>query len=777
MIEIFQPLGLSEFKLSKTDLGYPLTLPYDIQDDKKSEILNMLVYGFRDHNPRLLWVDWTEIDLKSGKISEIKDVKLDEKTVLCIRVKSEKELEEVYKNIRWFESLITVIDVRSKAAGKVNRKWLDKMKQTAYNAVRSAIFKRKVVDPKLFENFPFPIALKTFEDPIDVVEFFDSATIRLLDGAWTEIAAKDAIADILGEKLSKLNVNELKSVLMFLKSEEMEDEAIDGLESKGFVRVYHGEMIPSQSLKALKDPRIMERSFGTIIDSIDDEGLREDYKALMATMEPWQGGPEPMMRMQDAREDISFVVELWDIESELAEMGLPEEMLNDPEKLIDAENKVLLVESGESVRSKALVFRAFGYMEKGDLMRAGRDLETACKVNPEIIRNASPLLLRIGEVYSDAGRYGDAERCYLNVLEISKEAEYDDGTATSLYRLGSMHQTQGRYNEAATMYQESLKISEELGDRSGIAITLHQLGMIHHDQGRYDEAVTMYQESLKIFGELGDRSGIASTLHQLGMIHHEQGRYEEAATMYQESLEIKEELGDRSGIASTLHQLGMIHHDQGRYDEAVTMYQESLKIFEELGDKRGISSTLHQLGMIHHEQGRYEEAATMYQESLEIKEELGDKRGIAITLHQLGMIHQDQGRYDEAVTMYQESQKITEELGDRSGIASTLHQLGNVHYAQGRYEEAATMYQESLKISEELGDRSGIASTLGQMGRIFHAQKNYKEALRCYLNAFTIFDKLNSSYKDFAGRHIAALKEEIGDALFDKYYEEVTADE
>ena len=137
------------------------------------------------------------------------------------------------------------------------------------------------------------------------------------------------------------------------------------------------------------------------------------------------------------------------------------------------------------------------------------------------------------------------------------------------------------------------------------------------------------------------------------------------------------------------------------------------------------------------------------------------------------MIHQDQGRYDEAVTMYQESQKITEELGDKSGIASTLHQLGNVHYAQGRYEEAATMYQESLKISEELGDRSGIASTLGQMGRIFHAQKNYKEALRCYLNAFTIFDKLNSPYKDFAGRHIAALKEEIGDALFDKYYEEV----
>jgi tetratricopeptide (TPR) repeat protein len=617
MIEIFQPIGLPEFKLSKTDLGDPLTLPYDISDDRKSEILNMLVYGFRDHNPRLLWVDWTEIDIKSGKISEIKDVKLDEETVLCISVKSENELEEVYKNLRWFKSLITVIDVRSKAAGKVNRKWLDKMKQTAYNAVRSAIFKRKVVDPKLFENFPFFIALKTFEDPIDVVEFFDRATRRLLDGTWAEIAAKDAIADILREKLSKLDVNELKSVLLFLKSEEMDDETIEGLEPKGFVRVYHGEMIPSQSLKALKDPRIMERSFGTIIDSIEDEGLRDDYKEFMATLEPLQGEPEPMMWMQDARDDMSVVVELWDIESELSGMGLPEEMLNDPEKLIETENKILLVESDESVRSKALVFRAFGYLGTGDVRRAEGDMENACGADPEMIRNSSALFFKIGDVYLNAGRYRDARRVYLRVLEISKRIGYGEGTATSVHGLGDIHYLQGRYDEAVAKYQESLKISEELGNRNGIAGTLHQLGNVHYEQGRYDEAVTMYQESLKI----------------------------------------KEELGDRRGIASTLHQLGMIYQRQDRYDEAVAKYQES------------------------------------------------------------------------------------------------------------------------LKISEELGNRNGIASTLGQMGRIFHAQNNYKEALRCYLNASAIFHELDSPYKDLAGQLIATLKEEVGDTLFDKYYEEVTADE
>jgi tetratricopeptide (TPR) repeat protein len=346
--------------------------------------------------------------------------------------------------------------------------------------------------------------------------------------------------------------------------------------------------------------------------------------------------------------------------------------------------------------------------------------------------------------------------------------------AAALHNLGSVHIAQGRYDEAVTMYQESLKIKEELGDRSGIASTLGQLGNVHYVQSRYDEAVTMYRESLKISEELGNRSGIAITLHQLGMIHQQQGRYDEAVTMYRESLKISEELWGRSGIAGTLHQLGMIHHDQGRYDEAVTMYRESLEISEELGDRRGIAITLHQLGSIHHDQGRYDEAVTMYQESLKIKEELGDRRGIAYTIGQMGRIHQEQGRYDEAIELFQQVKHLSEELGDKGSIAIALHNIGTIHQNQGRYDEAVAKYQESLKISEELGDKSVIAGTLGQMGRIFQAEGNYREALRSYLNAFAIFYELNSPNKDIAGQDIMTLKEEIGDALFDRYYEEVT---
>jgi tetratricopeptide (TPR) repeat protein len=229
--------------------------------------------------------------------------------------------------------------------------------------------------------------------------------------------------------------------------------------------------------------------------------------------------------------------------------------------------------------------------------------------------------------------------------------------------------------------------------------------------------------------------------------------------------------------AAALHHMGMIHQYQGRYEEAVKMYQESLKITEELGDKSGIASTLLQLGNLHYAQGRYEEAEKMSQESLKIKEELGDKSGIALAEWGIGKIYARRGNYDKAIEKYEKCLEIFEDLEEKKNIAGILHQLGVIHQQQGRYEEAEKMYQDSLKIEEELGNKSGIAITLAQMGQIFQVQENYKEALRCYLHAFVIFNELNSPYKDLAGQHISKLKEEIGDSLFDIYYEELTANE
>ena len=251
-------------------------------------------------------------------------------------------------------------------------------------------------------------------------------------------------------------------------------------------------------------------------------------------------------------------------------------------------------------------------------------------------------------------------RIYEKLIKVSEDRRTK---SNFIMNLGVIHHKLGNYREAQKLYLQSLEISEELGDKSGIARTLHQLGMIHQEQGNYAEAVKKYEESLKIAEELGNKSGIAATLHQLGNIHYRQGNYAEAVKKYEQSLKITKELRDKKGIAYTLGQLGNVHYDQGNYPEAQKNYEEVLKLSIELGDRSSISITFHQLGMIHQDQGNYKEAVKKYEQSLKIKQELGDKSGIASTLHQLGMINEEQKDYREAMRKYLTAFSIFKELG------------------------------------------------------------------------------------------------------------------
>jgi tetratricopeptide (TPR) repeat protein len=379
---------------------------------------------------------------------------------------------------------------------------------------------------------------------------------------------------------------------------------------------------------------------------------------------------------------------------------------------------------------------------------------------------AAEMYLNAGTEEGYADEFLESRWFFYSAGEYNKAGELVHNLTEPLYRWGFINLVRELNEETVESATGVLK-----------ADALHHLGLIHQDQGRYEEAEKMYQASLKIEEELGDKSGIASNLHHLGMIHQGQGRYEEAEKMYQDSLKINEEQGNKRGIAYTLGQLGTIHLDKGKYEEAIELYQQVKHLSEELGDKRSIAITLHNMGLIHEQQGRYEDAAKMYQDSLKIKEELGDKSGIASTLHQLGNVHYVQDQYEEAEKMYQDSLKIEEELGNKRGIAYTLGQMGTIYHDQGRYEEAIELYQQVKHLSEELGDKRSIALSLYKMGMSFHTQRNYREALKNLLVAFNIFSELNSPYKDLAKQLISKLKEEIGDALFNRYNEEITANE
>lgn len=295
------------------------------------------------------------------------------------------------------------------------------------------------------------------------------------------------------------------------------------------------------------------------------------------------------------------------------------------------------------------------------------------------------------------------------------------------------------------------------------ASDLHE--QIDGDSGLRETRITAAQMYLDVGKEKGDPGHILESR----WFYYSAGEYDRAGELVQGLFEplyrwgfidlvrrLNEETAETAigeTKAAALYHLGMIHHEQGMYGEAMDMYQASSKMSKEL------EASMTRMDTHEHESGK------TFSEQYKIL--------IAGTLHQIGMLHHDQDRYEEAEKMYQESLNISEKRKYNGGIADAYGGLGTVRYLQDRYDEAMKMYQASLEIHEKRGNKSGMAVISGQIGRIFHAQKNYKKALRCCLYAFAIFDKLNSPYRDLARKHMVTLKEEIGDAMFDKYCDEM----
>ncbi|NER84815.1 MAG: tetratricopeptide repeat protein, partial [Leptolyngbya sp. SIO1D8] len=198
-------------------------------------------------------------------------------------------------------------------------------------------------------------------------------------------------------------------------------------------------------------------------------------------------------------------------------------------------------------------------------------------------------LNNLADLYSDQGRYDEAEPLYHQALEIYREqfGEAHPTVATSLNNLALLYQAQNRFNEAEPLYLQSLAVfREQLGYRHpDIANSLNNLGLLYQGQGRYAEAETQHLNALDIRREqLGDRHPhTAQSLNNLAFLYSDQGRYAEAEPLYTQALEIyQEQLGERHpDVAISLRNLAELHQVNGMTDAAIAALQVSLDIEEQ----------------------------------------------------------------------------------------------------------------------------------------------------------------------------------------------------
>jgi tetratricopeptide (TPR) repeat protein len=178
---------------------------------------------------------------------------------------------------------------------------------------------------------------------------------------------------------------------------------------------------------------------------------------------------------------------------------------------------------------------------------------------------------QLGNLEWRQGNMNKSLDIYEMALHRSKQLKYIDINAALLNNIGLLKKHFGKIEEAEKLFLDSLEIKQQLGEKRGISMSLNNLGILYKEQGKIEEAKKLYLESLEIKRHLGDKRGVSSSLKNLGILCFENGKFDEAKKYYNESLKIKHELKDIMGIIGTIHSFFPLMNEKERvynYNEA-----------------------------------------------------------------------------------------------------------------------------------------------------------------------------------------------------------------
>ena len=253
----------------------------------------------------------------------------------------------------------------------------------------------------------------------------------------------------------------------------------------------------------------------------------------------------------------------------------------------------------------------------GDVLQSLGRNDEALTVFREMLAHAYRLDLRtkggaahsrIGRLYRETGRLGDAARHLGAALSLFEEANDDRGVASALDDIGKVHWLRGDYPRALDHTQRALAMRRKIGDRRSIALSLNNLGLVYQDSGQFKQALEAFEQALRIRREIGDLVGVCISLNNLGTVAQDQRDDARALKLFLEAYEVAKETGDRNRIGLILTNIGETHSRLGDAAKAVQYLKQAESLAEELGDALGLAEAVRGLGKAYLAQREYTKA-------------------------------------------------------------------------------------------------------------------------------------------------------------------------
>lgn len=333
-----------------------------------------------------------------------------------------------------------------------------------------------------------------------------------------------------------------------------------------------------------------------------------------------------------------------------------------------------------------------------------------------------PQLLREALAHHQAGRLGDAERLYRQVLAAEPRQ------ADALHLLGVLSHQVGRHDVAVDLIGKAIAVKGDDANFHG------HLGVALKHLGRLDAAVASYDRSLAL------RADNAETHNNRGMALQAAGRLGDALAAFDRALAL------RADYAEAANHRGEVLSAGGRLDEAVASFDRALAArpgYREAHGNRGIALMA---------QGKMADAVASYDRALALQPanaSTHNNRGIALAA--LRRLDEALASYDRALALKPEWPQIHNNRGNALGDLGRLEEAlacfdralalrpdyreahtnrGNALNNLRRFAEAVTSYDRALALKPddaELHANRGVA--LAGLGAVEAARQDFARAL------------------------------------------------
>lgn len=370
-----------------------------------------------------------------------------------------------------------------------------------------------------------------------------------------------------------------------------------------------------------------------------------------------------------------------------------------------------IMELLRSVLTSGEIRRSQGrYGEAETLLEEARQLAAGLAQHfDHCVSDWADVLVQVGLLESDLGRYDDAEQTFLKALDLfqSQAQAPTRGAIEAQLGLAAVFYATARYDEAEERAIQSVQSATELlrDDNPFVATAKVMLADVFYRTGRLADSKVLCEEALAALrlASLDDHPATAIVLHTLAKLHDQMSDYVATKRLCEEALEIMEGAGvaNHPNYGMTLGLLASALMAL-RSPEAPEYSERALATLERAfgPDHPSTAEQMCAAAEVIGASGDDARAEKLLQRSVEIfRSTLGPKSPfLATALCSLGRHYRSAGRYGDSESCLREGLSIQRAVhaSNAPEIAGTLHSLTLTVAGAGKPEDAISLMAESL---------------------------------------------------------------------------------